>query len=966
MPAQNFKFVSPGIFINEIDNSQLTATPENIGPLVIGRSERGPSLRPVKVDSFSEFVEIFGNPIPGGKGGDIWRDGNYTAPTYAVYAAQAWLRNNTPLTFIRLLGDQHTNATSAGYAGWKQSTVSETPGGAYGLWLFDRYTTGDQSDAGGVAGIMTASLGAVFYTDTSTSLVLSGGHSAVDRADPAAAAQDWVGGAEGQGVLRGSGSADSDWVMLVNGTNGDKGTEKISFNFNRNSDKYIRKVFNTNPTLLNSTITSGNKYGYWLGESYDSHVEHHGGLISYAAVTGLSSKDSSPKDWSDWNFGVKRGETGYFIAQDLGVASNFKAEHAQKLFKLVALDGGESLQKMAKVSIMDIKPSSNDFDPYGTFTIALRHLGDTDNAPVYLEKFSNCSLNPNSSNYIARKIGDMYSDWDDVEKRYKHYGAYQNASKFCRVVVNDQVAEGVADARYLPVGVIGPSRMKTFSFSGSAENTDNKFFVTSDADIVSGASDTALLTGSQHQFHHVSGASSTVKWQFPKLPLRNMSTDDDLANPQLAFWGVRTNRSGSTRFDESVTDVARVGFPGTSATPASVDSTYLEDSFIFTLDDIARMSSGNTSGSYQYVSGSRTGNFSVSAQSGSSYLLENAKLNRFTTVFAGGFDGLDVKEREPFRNTKLGTTNSTELNNYAFYSVKRAIDAASDPEVVEYNLATIPGVNNTSLTEHLIKVCEDRGDALAIIDLENDYVPDTEGTSAETSRLPEPEQAVTSLRERGLNTSYGCAYFPWVQIRDTLANQLLWAPPSVVALGTMAYSERQEELWFAPAGFTRGGLSEGAAGIPVTNVKMQLNSRERDRLYAANINPIASFPAEGLVVFGQKTLQVTPSALDRVNVRRLLIHLKKEVSRIAATTLFEQNVQSTWNRFAGQVEVFLNDVKSGLGLTDFRVVLDETTTTPELVDRNILYAKVFLKPARAIEFIALDFVITDTGASFAD
>ena len=174
------------------------------------------------------------------------------------------------------------------------------------------------------------------------------------------------------------------------------------------------------------------------------------------------------------------------------------------------------------------------------------------------------------------------------------------------------------------------------------------------------------------------------------------------------------------------------------------------------------------------------------------------------------------------------------------------------------------------------------------------------------------------------------------------------------------------ELWFAPAGFTRGGLSEGAAGIPGTNVRLQLTSRERDRLYSANINPIASFPAEGLVVFGQKTLQVTPSALDRINVRRLLIHLKKEVSRIAATTLFEQNVQATWNRFAGQVEVFLNDVKAGLGLTDFRVVLDETTTTPDLVDRNILYAKVFLKPARAIEFIALDFIITDTGASFAD
>jgi len=147
---------------------------------------------------------------------------------------------------------------------------------------------------------------------------------------------------------------------------------------------------------------------------------------------------------------------------------------------------------------------------------------------------------------------------------------------------------------------------------------------------------------------------------------------------------------------------------------------------------------------------------------------------------------------------------------------------------------------------------------------------------------------------------------------------------------------------------------------------MHLSSDDRDKLYAANINPIASFPAEGIVIFGQKTLQVTQSALDRINVRRLLIFIKKQVSRIAATTLFEQNVVATWNGFKGQVDTFLSNVKGGLGLTDFRVVLDETTTTPELVDRNIMYAKVFLKPAQAIEFIALDFIITDSGASFDD
>jgi len=161
-------------------------------------------------------------------------------------------------------------------------------------------------------------------------------------------------------------------------------------------------------------------------------------------------------------------------------------------------------------------------------------------------------------------------------------------------------------------------------------------------------------------------------------------------------------------------------------------------------------------------------------------------------------------------------------------------------------------------------------------------------------------------------------------------------------------------------------LTEGAAGLPVVNVRHKLSSKERDALYEANINPIASFPSEGIVIFGQKTLQMEASALDRINVRRLMIYLKKEVSRMAATVLFDQNVQTTWSRFIGKVEPFLSSVKSRLGLTEYRVILDETTTTPDLIDRNIMYAKIMLKPARAIEFIAIDFVITNSGASFDD
>ena len=185
-------------------------------------------------------------------------------------------------------------------------------------------------------------------------------------------------------------------------------------------------------------------------------------------------------------------------------------------------------------------------------------------------------------------------------------------------------------------------------------------------------------------------------------------------------------------------------------------------------------------------------------------------------------------------------------------------------------------------------------------------------------------------------------------------------------MGVLASSQAASEIWFAPAGFNRGGLSEGAAGIPITSVTERLTSKERDTLYESNINPIASFPSSGIVLFGQKTLQEDQSALDRINVRRLVIYLKKQISILSNTILFEQNVTATWNRFIALIEPLLASVKLRFGLSDYRLVLDDTTTTPDLIDQNILYAKIMVKPARAIEFIAIDFVIMSTGASFDD
>jgi hypothetical protein len=302
----------------------------------------------------------------------------------------------------------------------------------------------------------------------------------------------------------------------------------------------------------------------------------------------------------------------------------------------------------------------------------------------------------------------------------------------------------------------------------------------------------------------------------------------------------------------------------------------------------------------------------------------------------------------------------------------RAIDTVSDPEIVDMNLLLMPGVHKSSITDHMINTCERRRDAMAIIDLNYAYTPRHESSDqSESSRNGAGSsntvtQAVGEMKRKGYNSSYAAAYYPWVQVRAPVTGLPTWCPPSVVALGAMSYGQATQAVWFAPAGFTRGGLTEGRGGLPVVAVSQRLSSKERDKLYEVNINPIAQFPAEGIVIFGQKTLQATPTALDRINVRRLLIFIKKRISRIASTLLFEPNVSATWGRFTSQVAPFLDSIKTGFGLDDFRVVLDETTTTADLIDRNTMYAKIFVKPTKAIEFIAIDFVITNSGASFDD
>jgi len=310
------------------------------------------------------------------------------------------------------------------------------------------------------------------------------------------------------------------------------------------------------------------------------------------------------------------------------------------------------------------------------------------------------------------------------------------------------------------------------------------------------------------------------------------------------------------------------------------------------------------------------------------------------------------------------TDQSSDKASAPYNALNKALSIVSDAEFVEYNMLAAPGIVNSSLTDKIVQVAEQRGDALAVIDMPNIYKPKYSRDLAETARFGDIPSLLAHVKAKTYNSSYACTYAPWVLVLD--GSTPVWMPPSVAGIGTMGSSADSTEVWFAPAGFNRGGLSEGSAGLSVMGVSHSLTSKNRDDLYELSVNPIASFPSEGIVIFGQKTLQGFQSALDRINVRRLLIHVKKRISQLSATLLFEQNVQETWDNFVMPAKAFLSGIQSGGGLTDFRVVLDETTTTPDLIDRNVMYAKILLKPARSIEFIAVDFVITNTGASFDD
>ena len=327
---------------------------------------------------------------------------------------------------------------------------------------------------------------------------------------------------------------------------------------------------------------------------------------------------------------------------------------------------------------------------------------------------------------------------------------------------------------------------------------------------------------------------------------------------------------------------------------------------------------------------------------------KNAYTGSLPTASSGSFgaaDGTPFTERTANFYEAAGTGVDKDAQGVTGSDYTTMLNLFANKDEYQFNLITVPGLNksdHSSQVVTLINNAQSRGDNLAVVDM------DGYGT---------PLATITSTAA-GIDSSYAATYWPWLQTADPDTGDNVWVPASTMMPAVYAFNDNSSEAWFAPAGFNRGGLAT------VVRAERKLTQGNRDTLYAGKVNPIATFPNQGVVVFGQKTLQKRASALDRVNVRRLLIELKSYISQVGDNLVFEQNTIATRNNFLAQVNPYLESVQQRQGLYAFKVVMDESNNTADVIDRNELIGQIYIQPTRTAEYVILDFNVLPTGATF--
>lgn len=1007
------KFGSAGVTAKEIDQSApLVQVPVGVPAGVIGTSQKGPAFIPVTVGINNDFEAKFGKS-DGEKFGPLaakeWLR-NAGSLTYVKVLGVGDGRR-------RLLDGQYAGSvTSAGFVVGEQEPDSSNDGqlsanpyanagsnsvlgrtyflGCFmsesaGSWIFS--DAGLQGQGSVTPGVNTAVpiIRGILMTPSGVIARLSSSFEGVNSAPAStlvATNTTSSGSNLGSVVLLSNGVPKQDFVVLLNGH---KGTNNlypnvISASFDMTSPNYFANVLNKDPLKAQEA-------GHLLYSHWDVHpstaVVTGSGIVSTlsGAGAGGSGKESiaflltgsaSRNTGTDTVPNYENFEDRFRGASSPWVTSQKFGGKRTNLFRLHTLDVGNGVSTLYKVSIENIVTSNDPSDRYGSFDVVLRDWSDRDSELRPLEAHRGVNLNPASDRYIAKVIGDanIYYDFDKAESSQKLVinGQYDNRSNYVRVEVSPEVEQEIADSTALPMGFRGPLHLVT---SGS----------------------TPLTPFSSSQVTSNEFSKRAVQMPVPfRKDITAGSGQKKTVNP-LLYWGVQfehatslTTPNASTMANKSVQSFAKY-YPDfltavqpmvvgdNEDTPDTAENGIIDaDRFnrnLFALDHIKVVTgSDGLADSTKWASAIyvRNGNITANdsektrAVSETDFTQANRAFLKYSFFLQGGFDGVNSFDREEAKLSDAAVSNDMNASNRGqnegpnVRAYVKAIEIMKNSTNTDIQLLAIPGIRHPVLTNAAIDAVEERFDALYVMDIEQ---VDNEGNKVTSdTQMPSVKNTVADFKNRSLDSSFAAAYFPDVLMEDPNTKTNLYVPPSVAILGALALNDAVAHPWFAPAGTTRGALST------TLETRVKMSKENIDELYDADINPLVAFPGNatagtnpkgGVVVWGQKTLQASASALDRINVRRLLIDIRRQVRDIARTIVFEPNRASTLAKFSAAVTPRLQRIQSLSGLDKYKVIIDSSSTTQADIDNNTLRGKIFIQPTKVAEFVFLDFVVTN-------
>tara|TARA_R110000851_G_scaffold48370_11_gene117036 strand:+ start:2704 stop:6057 length:3354 start_codon:yes stop_codon:yes gene_type:complete len=715
------------------------------------------------------------------------------------------------------------------------------------------------------------------------------------------------------------------------------GNDKIfEVSMNESSKTYVKKVFGIQPF-----DRDGVEVPVFVEEAYPKMLTHYWkkgyvrglrcqllALPSFREATNTNTIAFYQEQW-------QTPSTPWLVSELRG----FKVD---QLFRFITIPDGNAANRAVKLSITNISFDRREFD------ILVRDFYDTDERPLVLEKYSRCSMNPSVNSYVGKKIGtsdsmyelnsryimlemnpDIEMDdnlWDTLPCGFEGYQFRQYANRKNPTILYKEKYDTPGEIIYNPP--FGSSTGSNVVMSGGDKL--RKTYL--------GISDTRGIDSDFFEYHG------------------KQAPNDKCADSSGNDWPCLTQ-----------------GFH----LDMNANCLYTQGELCKTIN-CGCAAGGPTGTTDQFIVGNSSFSSEPSLNTDPYFKLSSRK---FTVAPYGGFDGWDIYRKtrsngDLYRRGQTGYLNgaciTTEYPNASgdgsfkpigtlngstdYYAYLDGIQTFSNPEAVNINIFATPGidyVNNSNLAEETIEMIEtDRADSLYVT-----TTPDYNmfvATPSDPNSVISPSNAVNNLETVGIDSNYTATYYPWVLNNDTENNVRLFIPPTYEVMRNIALTDNISFPWFASAGYTRGIVN-------AVKARKKLTLDERDTLYQGRINPIATYSDSGTIIWGNKTLQVKASALDRINVRRLLLQARKLISAVAVRLLFEQNDEQVRNEFLDLVNPILDSIRRERGLTDFRVVLSDD---PQLIDQNTLEGKIYVKPTRSLEFISVEFLITPTGASF--